>query len=297
MKKKVGLLLGILLLGGLIWYLFIKSHDYQVSFREKASPGTINQVIKLWGEKADNAKLIEQNGLSYLKYKIHFNDSAYTYEWHTKYLNDSIAQVKVFVTDLENSLMNKIKIPFSETDFEKRTNATLTEVLKKLHEHSRSFKVTIKEYDTIPSSYCAYVPLKSSQIGKARQMMQNYPLLDGMIASNKIRTNGRPFIQVNHWNMENDSISFDFCYPIIKTDSLPEHKIIKYKQFSGGTALKAVYNGNYITSDRAWYALLDYAKKKNIDVYKKPHEVFHTNPNFGGNELNWEAEIYMPLKK
>ena len=57
-----------------------------------------------------------------------------------------------------------------------------------------------------------------------------------------------------------------------------------------------IYNGNYITSDRAWYELLDDAERKNIEVHQTPVEVFYNNPNYGGDELNWKAEIYMPLK-
>ena len=44
-----------------------------------------------------------------------------TYDWNVIPLNDSTSQVTVLVTDVENSLSNKIAIPFSETDFEKRT--------------------------------------------------------------------------------------------------------------------------------------------------------------------------------
>jgi len=44
------------------------------------------------------------------------------------------------------------------------------------------------------------------------------------------------------------------------------------------------------------YALIDYAKN-DIALTELPMEVFHSNPNMGGNELEWKAEIYMPLKE
>jgi len=43
--------------------------------------------------------------------------------------------------------------------------------------------------------------------------------------------------------------------------------------------------------------LLDYAESHGIVVDKKPLEVFYSNPNFGGDELLWEAQIYMPIKE
>ena len=95
--------------------------------------------------------------------------------------------------------------------------------------------------------------------------------------------------------MQNDSIVFNFCYPIIKKDSLPTIKDVVYKEFIGMKSLKAIYNGNYMTSDRAWYTLLDYAKKNAIEVDKKPIEFFFNNPNMGGDAFRWKAEIYMPL--
>ena len=94
---------------------------------------------------------------------------------------------------------------------------------------------------------------------------------------------------------EKDSINYNFCFPIIKSDSLPKHHLISYKQQESVKALKATYNGNYITSDRAWYALLEHAERNAIKVSETPIEVFYNNPNFGGDELQWNAEIFMPL--
>jgi effector-binding domain-containing protein len=74
------------------------------------------------------------------------------------------------------------------------------------------------------------------------------------------------------------------------------HPEIIYKRIPTQRAIKAVYNGNYTTSDRAWYVLLDYAKKNNLEVTGLPLEVFYNNPNLGGDALNWKAEIFMPLK-
>ena len=61
--------------------------------------------------------------------------------------------------------------------------------------------------------------------------------------------------------------------------------------------LQTEYNGNYITSDRAWYKLINSAKNKNIPIEKLPIEVYYTNPNFGGNELDRKAEIFVPIKE
>jgi len=297
MGKKLGLLLGAVLLCSLIWYFFLKPHDYVVRFEIKALPGTINQTIKSWGNGLDNAEFLGQNNLSNLKYRIKFNDSIYTYQWKLQSENDSISKVKVYVTDEDHSLANRLAIPFSETDFEKRTKKTVEEFAKALKDHLESFKVSITGRDTIPAKYCACVSLKETQLKKANGMKDYYSLLSGVMAQNNTGLDGRPTIEVENWNMQNDSLSYNFCFPVIKTDSLPKRTGIFYKNIEKKPAIRAVYNGNYITSDRAWYALLDYAEKHNIPVDKKPLEIFHTNPNMGGNALEWEAEVFMPIAK
>jgi effector-binding domain-containing protein len=285
----------ILIIGFLTWYLFIKPYDYLVTIKANTIPGTINQTIKLWSKTVDNTTLIDQKDLKNLKQTLKINDSLYSYRWEIIPVNDSFSKIKVYVKDLNNSLKNKITIPFSNTDFEKTTIRTLTDYLHKLDEHTKKYKVRIVGESQIPSTYGAYVSVQSKQTAKAQGMMANYSLLSSVLVDNNVKLNGRPFIEITYWDMEKDSINFNFCYPIIKNDSLPKHELLKYKEFKGQSALKAIYNGNYITSDRAWYALLDYADRMNVNVMPAPVEIFQSNPNFGGNELEWIAEIYMPI--
>jgi len=294
--KKVILVLLPLLVAGLLWYLFIKPYDYRVTFKARTFPGTINQSIKTWNSTLKDAQLVNQEGLTHLEQNIKFSDSTYLYQWDIIPLTDSTSKVKVYVKDLDHSLQNKIAIPFFNTDFEKRTISTVKDFSEKLNEHIDNFRVKVTGKKELAASYCAYVSVKTNQFGKAKGMMYNYPLLNTILANNGIELNGRPFIEITEWDKETDSIHYDFCYPIIKSDSLPEHPDLKYKQFNSRNALMAVYNGNYITSDRAWYALMDYAGKNDIQVTGLPVEVFQNNPNMGGDALTWKAEIYLPLK-
>lgn len=285
-----------MLLVGLIWYLFIKPYDYLVTFKARTFPGTINQSIKIWNSTLKDAQLVKQEGLTHLEQNIKFNDSTYLYQWDIIPLTDSTSKVKVYVKDLDHSFGNKIMIPFFNTNFEKRTISTVKDFNEGLNTHIDKFRVKIIGRGELTSTYCACVTVKTSQLVKAKGMMKYYPLLNNIFASNGIELSGRRFLEVTKWDRETDSIQFDFCYPIIKTDSLPQHPDMKYKEFNSMNALMAIYNGNYITSDRAWYALLDYAEKNDIEVTSLPVEVFHSNPNMGGDGLNWKAEIYMPLK-
>ena len=292
MRNKIVYFIGFLLLGSLIWYLFIKSYDYSVSITCKTFPGTINQSIKVWGNTNRNTVLLQEKDFLNIDQQLKFNDSLFQYQWKIT------TKLKIYITDADHSLGNRIKIPFMDTDFEKRTKRTILDFNNALTEHLEKFRVTVLDsVQQLPDTYCAYIPIKTSQLGKAKGMMQNYPILSTVLVDNNVALNGRPFLEITNWNRKVDSVSYNFCYPIIKSDSLPQNDIIKYKKFGSLKAIKAIYNGNYITSDRAWYALLDYAKKNGMEVWERPVEVFYSNPNFGGNELDWIAEIYMPLKE
>ena len=298
MRNKIISFVAFLLLIFLVWYLFLKPYDYSVSITSKTFPGAINQSIKLWGNANKNTVLLQQKDFLNIDQQLSFNDSIFQYQWRITPINDSTSNIKVYVKDVDHSLMNKLRIPFFNTNFEKRTKRTILDFNNLLNGHIEKFRVTVVDsLQQLPDTYCAYIPLKASQLSKAKGMMQNYPILSTVLVDNNVELNGKPFLEITNWNREVDSISYNFCYPIIKSDSLPQNGIIKYRKFNGNKAIKAIYNGNYITSDRAWYVLLAYAKKNGIKVSETPVEVFFSNPNIGGNEIEWIAEIYMPLKE
>ncbi len=293
--KKIALWLGIGIIAVLIWYFLIKPYDYLVRFEIKTYPGTVNQMIKIWNDAMENPGTLEQTSLYELNQTLTFNDSTHIYHWQIRKLNDSTSRVRVYARDTEHSFSNKLNIPFRDTDFEKRTRKTLIDFSEKLQEHVDRFRVTFLGEEEIPGKFCAYTIVKSSQYGKASGMMNDYNFLGGQLTRNNIELDGTPIVDIVEWDIENDSLVFHFCYPIVKTDSLPDLGEIKYKEIEPVKALKAEFNGNYIFSDRAWYYLRDYARENGLEVTDKPLEIFYNNPNMGGDELRWKAEIYMPI--
>jgi effector-binding domain-containing protein len=293
--KKITSVLGIILLSFLVWYFFLKPYDYLVSFKAKTFPGTINQSVKTWNKTLKGATMEKTSNILQFDQTIPYNDSTFLYQWSIKPINDSTSMVKVYVTDLDHSFNNRLSYPFSHTDFEKRVKNSMLDFNAKLKEHISNFSVKIEGESEIKEIFCAYVSIESPQIEKALGMMKNYSFLSDFLASTNAELNGRPFVVINDWDKENDIIKYDFCYPVKNNDSLVEHPIISYKLIKRQKALKATFHGNYIYSDRAWYALLDYANKFNIPVVSKPMEVFQNNPNIGGDELQWTAEVFMPI--
>ncbi|MDP5062475.1 MAG: AraC family transcriptional regulator [Maribacter sp.] len=294
MKKALSITIAIICIA-LLWYFFIKSQDYQIRVKAKSFPGTINQSLKAWNTSLSNSTVVQLEDVKHLKQTIVSGDSTHTYFWNITTINDSTSQLKVDVIDIDNSFKNKLSIPFADTDFEKGSRKLVTDFMSYLNKHRKEFKVTILKEEELPSTYCACVQHNTIQTKKATAMKDSYPFLNSVLVGNGLQLNGVPFIEITDWNMNKDSVAFKFCYPIIKIDSLPVINDIIYKEFKGSKSLKAIYNGNYITSDRAWYALLDYAEKNNIKVKAKPIEFFYNNPNMGGDALYWKTEVFMPI--
>ncbi|WGK66264.1 GyrI-like domain-containing protein [Croceiramulus getboli] len=295
MIKKIGLGALVLLVAALLWYLFLKPGDYTVNFKIKTNTGTAMQSLKSWSSSLDSTRIVSQEGLEQLTQEIKKGDSLYRLQWYFKPQQDSILQVSVDVTDTNNSLDNRLAVPFGTTVVAQNAEEMVAAFGEALYDHLQHIKITIEGEATTPATYYAYVPEQGIQIEKALGMMANYTLLSDVLIQNQVELNGPPFVEITSWNIYNDSISYRFAFPVKRSDRLPDHPIIKYDRMNAKKSLKAVYNGNYITSDRAWYALLEYAKEQGIKVDARPIEIFYNNPNMGGNELNWKAEIFMPI--
>lgn len=293
-KKLSWTILGVLILA-IVFYLFLYPADYKVTFEAKGLPGTINQSLKAWNNEVDG-DIISQDGFDYLEQTIKFNDSTHLYKWQFEAIDDSTSTVTVNIKDLDNSVMNRLKKPFQDIPIALQSSKTVTDFYEFLKDHLENIRITFDGESELKSTYCAYVPLEGKQSDKAKGMMQNYNLLASVMGNNNVQLNGPPFVEITHWDVEKDSIAYNFCFPIIRSDKLPDHPIIKYKRIFAKKALKATYNGNYITSDRAWYTLIKKAKDLNKEVELTPIEYFYNNPNFGGDELRWKAEIFLPIK-
>ncbi len=294
--KRLGILAGTVLVLALLWYLFLYPADYLVRMQVKTFPGPIAQTLKLWDSTLPNAELTKKEGQLNFTQELVFGDSIHEYQWEIVPVHDSLSKIYVYARDKKHSFKNKFTVPFSETDFEKRTEATLLDFLNSLDEHIESFRVNVIGEAEIPGKFCACTQIKTPQIKKADGMMRDYSYLNNIMVREGLQLDGPPMIHIVDWDQENDQIRFNFCFPIVQQVALPEYPDIKYIAVRPKKGIKAEYFGNYQTSDRAWYALLDYAKKNNLEVNELPVEIFLNNPTIGGDALQWKAEIYMPLQ-
>jgi len=294
MRKTLLIITG-LVLAILSWYFFVKPQDYQVRFQAKAIPGTIYETVKAWNRTQDSVMPFGYGDPNRFEQRLWIGDSLHIYDWRIERIHDSLSQVKVNIKDPEHRLANRLSVLFFRKDLKNGAQRKLTEFNAFLNDHLSEFKVTILGEAELFSTYCACVPITSAPEDKAKGMMANYSLLNSYLVDHGVTLNGPPLIEVERWDLKANSMDYNFCFPIIRSEKLPRHPDIVYKRIFAKNCLKAVYNGHYITSDRAWFALVDHAETQGIPIERKPLEVFFNNPNLGGEGRDWRTEVYMPI--
>jgi effector-binding domain-containing protein len=217
------------------------------------------------------------------------------YTWDITSINDSVTKVSVGIKDVNHSLYNKLTAPFFNTEFKKEQIRKLTDFKKGLNEHLKNFNVKIEGEGVSEQTFVAYISLKSVLQEKAQHMIANDAGITGFLLHNKIQIIGSPYVEITNWDLDKETIDFNYCFPIPENTQIIENEIVKFKTIQAIKGLKATYYGNFRTSDRAWFVLLDYANNHGYKLDKAPLEQFLSNPFNGGNELEWETRIIMPF--
>ncbi len=287
-----------LLLAGTATYLFLKPADYIAAFNTETSTGNLFHEINAYTTLSDSLTVkneIAREEYRYIEQEIAFKERNYKLRWEVEQLTDSSSRVTLKVTEPGNSLRNRALMYFEELPVELHTKELIYDFKDILDDNLDRFRVRVVGESVSPDSFCACYSTTSTPEKKAREMMRHYNYITGFLNKHELPLRGNPMVQVTDYNEETNEIAFDFCFPVDQTDSLPEHPEIFYKKIEASPSIKAVFNGNYIHSNRAWYSIYDYAVKRDKELAKLPLEIYHDNPNQGGNELAWTTEIFMPL--
>ena len=299
MKKKIGIFCSVALFLFLGWYFGIKASDYTITFTAKAASGTVFQGIQEWStiqrqKRKEHFTVVEKNNFDYLKQQMTVGDTTYTYVWEITPLNDSVSKVSVGINEIGKSWYNKITAPFWPTKFKTEQIRKVKDLREGLNEHLKNLKVRIDGEGTSKPVYVAYIQLKSALQEKAQTMIGNDAAITGFLYTHKIKIVDRPYVEIVDWDLDKETIVFNYCFPIDPLTKAIADANVKFKTIPALKGIKATYYGNFRTSDRAWFALMDYAKKNDLKIKNIALEHFLANPFNGGNELEWETQIIMP---
>ncbi|MFD1314100.1 hypothetical protein [Namhaeicola litoreus] len=286
------------------WYLFLKQSDYIIRFKLPTSPGVAYALIKDWGielgrPKGAKIKFLDDQRYHSLQLELKNNNRIYNLYWKLKPENDSVTNITLGFKEPGKTVLNRIIAPFYSNEFKKNI-VQLSTAFKEGAEQSLSNKFKVNEVILVetPQLNYAYVDIKNvSVFDKAEQMMKhNYELIHQVDELGILRK-GYPFVMVKNWNLKENKIDYRLC---IQIDSVVQPDItgaLKFDQLLSKQALKTIYNGNYIYSDKAWFALHDYAIRQHFEVDLEPIEIFHNNPFTDTKEMEWETEVFLPLSQ
>ncbi len=295
--KKIWIWAGGLAVVALIYYIGFRPFEYVVNFKAATVSGDIISTLRIWNRSLENARIIQVDSTNGLQQEIVFKQRSYLYTWRFTPISDSLTSVAIQVSQPGQRLWNKLLVPFTTQPIEEDAGYFGKNFYEVVKTHLEITKVRIIGETSLDSSFCVCRSYQTDQIAKANAMMKDYLLISSFVDFHKFKLNGPPMVRVNEWNHQLGKLKFDFCFPIYRPEIIPVTDSVAFKAFDKQVALKAEYRGNYITSDRAWYQLLDYAYKNGYKVIARPVEIFHDNPSMGFNERNWKADIYLPVVK
>ncbi|HEX2968963.1 MAG TPA: GyrI-like domain-containing protein [Bacteroidales bacterium] len=283
-----------------ILYLLNRPSDYQAHFTVKTTRDIVYYNLHnwdFWNRNHLNAEIEILNTVpvSSISQKVTLQDTTLIFKWEFEKLNDSSTLVRVFVSDPERKVYNRLTIPFRNTTFRKSVRRNLIDIITRMESLLKTFKYEFKGIYHFDKRACVYISLNCSIRDKARTMIANVAELNQFVRQNKLGLNGSPFLVIHDWHDSNDSIKFDFCFPIADTNNIPEHPKIKFMTVDDMNALKTDFFGNYGISDITWYDLKEEAEKMGYRSNNKIIEVYRNDPHNGGNELEWKAEIYLGI--
>ncbi|WP_405198990.1 GyrI-like domain-containing protein [Christiangramia sp. LLG6405-1] len=302
-KKFITILLGVLLLS-LVWFLFIKEYDYQFRFQANHSPAMVQQELKNIEsysifESEPTVLYQKTEGYDALKQTLQFGDQELELLWELENQADTVTGISVNVASGKN-IQNRLTIlnPFSESEYIDSLENSFLKFGKKLLKKQASYNVQV--VDSIiysPVLDCICKPAEGIRVeNKAMQMVRDITYLEDFQIANKLKLTGYPFVKIQSWNQEAGTIDYDFCFPVNLAQDIRPNTFIEFQQFPATTSLKAIYNGNYRSSDLAWHQLLSEAKNRDLKTSNLPLEIFWNNPKTGGEALSWKAEIFMPVE-
>jgi len=282
-----------------VWYFGIKEEHYQVLFTSSHPPGLIYDHISAWNSYATkditSITVTSKIPFSEIQQNVQVGDSLFSYRWEISKKGDGKTRVTAYVRDEVNGFSQKLRVPFIKNSFVKRSVDNVQNIVSELKLKTQKFQVHSITDTIFSGGYCVYLSIESTVGKKARNMLSNIATIMEYINNNEIPLQGDPFLEVTSWDKHEETIKFNFCFPIQKSDSIPHDTELQFKTMAPLRVLKAEFNGNYSISNNAWYYLLDHAERNNLKIRELPIELYLVDPHVGGDPMNWKAHIFLPL--
>ncbi|MEO1029798.1 MAG: hypothetical protein AAFX55_00250 [Bacteroidota bacterium] len=300
-KKMLYVITGILVMLA-AWYFFVKDYDYQITFKSKNPKGFVYNNIKTWNNnrpvKDTMVKTISSIPFSEIQQKYYpAKDSTINIKWELDKINDSLTKIIGYFKSDHGGPLLRTQLLFSTPDFVKQSLDFAKGLNRRIKSRSKLYKLSDVDTIMVPSKQYVYVLCDATLQTKAKSMIANNGYVLQYLRKNNLELTDFPFVDIQSWNKQTDSIRFKFCFPI-KTAHQSQESDIKFDERPQYKALRIRFNGNYSKSHMAWYAFNDYFEANHSTEQQiLPTEIFLDDPNQGGEDIQWRADIVLPLNQ
>ncbi len=291
-RKKTVIVLGVFMLICTISYYALLPFDYKVRFKTQNAPWLVYHLIEI-NHVDTQISNYEENYLSFSS-RPKKEGVGYRYNWRLIKESNNITRVEVNALFTVNRFLEKTALLFGKSN-----------KVKSIIEELNSFKVeltkTFNDYqweqpilDKLPAQTCLCTSISSRIEDKANEMNKTISLLSNYLPKGK---KSPPRLYINQLDLINQTISFDFCFPI-ETDMVIDIKesgiFITLKPEIRGEAI--TFYGNYSQSHRGWYSYM--ANHIGNKSPKLPFvEVFYDSPFGGIEQAKWKSKAYFSENK
>ena len=237
------------LLTCIVGYFTLLPFDYKITFKSTNAPWLFYHIIQL---NQQDVTLIKQGENELAFESKPKEDSNYRLVWNMQSLENEETSVEVEVHFTQNRISEKMKILLGQSHAVNQTLDELKKLTDGLVTESSQYRWDTLQEDQIGSASCLCKSIESKISEKANQMNKN---IDGIARYLPIGKKDPPRLYVNDMDLEEQTIQFDFCFPLPKNYELPELKdetlFVTEQPAIKGYA--QAFFGNFSQSHRGWF--------------------------------------------
>lgn len=277
------------LLTCIVGYFTLLPFDYKITFKSTNAPWLFYHIIQLNQQEVTLIKQGENELAFESKPK---EDSNYRLVWNMQSLENEETSVEVEVHFTQNRISEKMKILLGQSHAVNQTLDELKKLTDGLVTESSQYRWDTLQEDQIGSASCLCKSIESKISEKANQMNKN---IDGIARYLPIGKKDPPRLYINDMDLEEQTIQFDFCFPLPKKYELPELKdetlFVTEQPAIKGYA--QAFFGNFSQSHRGWFKAIQKLEIVEKQIQFPAVEVFYDSPFSFSPENKWKSILYL----
>lgn len=291
-KLKIGVI--ILTILTLIFYFYILPFDYKVSFKTQHSPWGTYHFME---NNFDIEELLISND-NHFEFKIKLTEEEskqYDLEWEAKALNSEITQLTIYAKFKKDRFEEKIKLILKKSPYVNRILGNITNLRSKLQNEINNYSYGSIQKDTLNEILCLCTKIDSKIKNKANEMNRSIDYLASYLPPGRKEY---PLLYINALNFKKQTISFDFCFPILEEKPVViDNSDVFIAKKPSILGFSQTFYGNYSRTHQGWFKAIQRLGFLNEKIEFPILEIFYDSPFSGADDTKWKSNLYFLTKK